>query len=240
MKKTTNWIIAALTVVIVIFWLTSRQKDWKIKEAQRKENIVKIKQDSLQKLSDSLYQRLVADTLSERQIKDLTKEIVDLKGIKPETIIKIITKIKEVEKSTDSVSIKQDSIFIEDYYPKKENYLIKYINKTSLTNTKGVSKFEFNKFQITGVISEQSDGLFIFNLKTPEFIEVGGIEVQSLPKETIKKDNWGYLFGAGYGQNINSKESFININSYIRYKKFYIGLEATTQGNLLGGIKVEF
>lgn len=183
---------------------------------------------------------MVADSLNKQQLKDLVKENFKLKNTKPKIIEKIVFKIKEVEKPTDQVNIENDSIYIEDYYPDKENFLIKYINKTSITNQKGISKFNFNPFEITGVISQREDGIYQFDLKVPDYVKIGKIDIQAIPIEEVKVDNFGYLFGVGYGQNIETKENFININSYIRYKKFYVGLEATTQGNLLGGIKVEF
>lgn len=129
---------------------------------------------------------------------------------------------------------------MENYYPKKENYFIKHTSKLNIKDFKGTSKFDFNNIKIEGVILEREDGLYDFDLKVPDFIEVGEIDIQSLPKQQKKIDNWGYLVGVSYGQNLNSQINFINLNTYIRYKKLYIGIEGSTDGSLSGGVKVEF
>ena len=77
-------------------------------------------------------------------------------------------------------------------------------------------------------------------MKVPDFMKIGTIDIQALPQRVYKKDNWGYLFGVEYGRDLNTNINLININSYIRFKKFYIGGQFNTNNSYSYGIKIEF
>ena len=260
-NKTTLILVILLLLTIIISWIIIQKKQQQIQNTQLELRKEIIRKDALQELSDGYYRRIISDTLSEKQIEKLSKEIIKLKNRKPKVITKIVSEIKEVEKTTDSISKNKDSINIIDYYPNKNNPFIKYTNKFSLDSLKGVSKFSFpNKLTITGVILEREDGIFELDLKTPEFIEVKNIDIQALPMIPKKQDNWGHLVGLNYGKlffqravdvnenastdleinGIRNEWSFVEGSYYLRYKKFYIGVEVNTLQSYSTGIKVEF
>lgn len=190
-------------------------------------------------MKDGYYQKLVADTLNKREITKLAKEIIELKNRKPIIIQKTVLQPKDTIKVTEKIYLDKDSLFIEDYYPNKENYFLKYSNKISLKDSVGLSNFKFKPLNINIVITE-NNGVFEADIKTPEYLKINKIDIQSEPLEIPKKDNFGILVGTGYGKNFQDNKNYINGNVYIRYKKIYLGLEGNTNNQSLIGVKVEF
>ncbi len=233
-------LIIILAAIAVVFWIQKRSAEKKIFETQqeiRKETIAK---DSLIKISDGYYQKLVADTLTRQQLKKLAEEIVDLKNRKPVSVTTTIIQPVEVLKETDNITKEGDSIFIEDYYPQKENYFLKYTNRLSLTTERGLSNFKFAPISLTQVVTEKEDGLYQVDFKGPDFLEVQSLNIQTEPMADPIIDKWGTLIGIEYGKNLESKESLIELNVYQRYKKFYLGGSVSSNKDVKAGIKIEF
>lgn len=194
----------------------------------------------MQDLSNGLYRKLVADTLNTNELRKLAKEVTDLKNRKPIIIEKTVIRPEYIEKEIDGVYVEKDSVFIEDFYPQKDNPFLEYTNKFSITTQKGASKFKFNPIELTKVVSEGDNGIFRVDFKGPEWLKVESIDIQATPLVQEKKDKFGILLGIDYGKNINTNEKFLGLNSYIRYNKVYIGGGATSNGDIRGGIKIEF
>jgi hypothetical protein len=233
-------IILILAIVSGVFWFQKTSAEKKMYQTQRELRVGKISQDSLVKVSDGYYQKLVADTLTSKQLKKLAEDIVDLKNRKPIYVTKTIIQPVEVLKETDSVTIVKDSIFIKDYYPNKENPFLKYTNRTSLKTEKGISNFKFEPIELSQVVTKKEDGLYQVDFKGPDFLEVKSMDIQTEPIKEHKPDNWGTLIGIEYGQNLDTKTNVFEINAYQRYKKFYIGIAVSTDQDLKGGTKLEF
>ena len=194
----------------------------------------------MRKLSDGYYQKLVADTLTKSELKKLAGDIVDLQNRKPIIVERIIIKPEYIEKEIDGVKVDKDSVYIEDYYPNKESPFLKYSNRFSLKSEKGISQFEFDSINLSAVITQRKDGLFEADIKGPEFLKISNVDIQSIPLTPEKPDNFGILMGVDYGVDFKNKTNFINVSSYIRNKKFYIGGGVNTNGQFSGGVKYEF
>lgn len=240
-KKIQISLIAILTVVIAILWV---QKNQAYKEAfQSKQEMRKgvIYRDSLVKLADGYYQKLVADTLTRSQLNELARQIVDIKKLQPVSVTTTVIKPINVVKETNEVKVSEDSISIQDFYPNKDNPFLTYKNKLSLTTQSGVSTFDFNEITLKEVISKKENGLYQVDFKGPPFIQVKSINIQTEPIEKEVKDKKGVLIGLSYGTNLDSKESsnFVELNVYQRYNKFYIGGGVDTNKNVKGGVKIE-
>mgnify|MGYP003654526179 FL=1 len=199
-----------------------------------------ISKDSLKKISDGYYQKLVADTLTSKQLTDLAAQITELKNRKPISVTKTIIQPIEVLKETDNIVVEQDSVFIEDYYPKKENAFLKYNNRFSLKTQKGKSTFKFAPIVLNQVVTKKDNGLYQVDFKGPDFLELKSIDIQTEPMAPQKVDNWGTLVGVEYGQNLETSTNIYGINLYQRYKKIYLGASFNTDNSVKGGIKIEF
>jgi hypothetical protein len=236
-------LIALILILIVIsgvFWFQKRLAEKKVFQAQQELRVEKIAQDSLVKISDGYYQKLVADTLTGKQLKDLAEEIIELKNRKPIYVTKTIIQPVEVLKETDNITVEKDSVFIEDYYPSKEKPFLKYTNKFSLITEKGTSNFKFEPITLKEVVTEKEDGFYQIDFKGPDFLEVQSINIQTEPIIKYRADNWGTLIGVEYGKNLDTNLNMFEINAYQRYKKFYVGIAVSSNKDLKGGIKIEF
>lgn len=227
-----NSIIIGLSAGVLVLLLAfscdriKREKELKsLKELYKKEVL---KNDSLVKVNETQYRKLIADTLTISQLNNKIKQLnIKLKE-KPKVITEIEYVPKEVEKEVEVVRVIGDTVQIEDYYPNKKEYFVKYENEVSIKDKKGVAKFSFQPLKITSVISERKDGIFQIDFKTPEWLEVQSIDIQSTPIESIKQNNFGFLLGAGMERNFYENKSNIRIETGIRYKKMYLDLGIST------------
>ena len=242
-----NKILKVLILILLILvgcLIISNHVNKKAKEkAQIELRTEKLRGSSLEKLSEGYYRKLVADSLTKKELIKLSKEIIELKGREPVVVQKIKFIPKPKEKKIDTVKKEKDSIFIVDYYPSKENSFLKYTNRFSTKTQTGNSKFDLNSIDIDIVMTQRKDGMFEANIKTPKFITVQNVDIQSIPLiyNQPKKDNYGILVGINYGKNLNSNNSrqFLELDSFIRYKKIYLGGGINTRGDVKAGIKVE-
>lgn len=149
-------------------------------------------------------------------------------------------KFKYIEKDIDSLQLLEDTLKIVDYYPNKNKPFVTYKSNINLNTKKGISSFNLEPIEIKGVIAQRKDGLFDYDIKVPDFIEVSSIDIQSIPLEKEKPKNISYIVGSSIGRDLDSKKTFYNINGYIKYKKVYIGAEVFSNNQVSGGIKIQF
>lgn len=233
-------LVIILIIISGIFWFQKRsaqKREFQTQQLIRKKTIA---EDSLVKLSDGYYQKLVADTLTKQQLKKLAEDIIELKNRKPISVTTTIIKPIEVLKETDSIKIVKDSVYIEDFYPKKDKPFLKYTNRFSLKTQKGISTFKFDSIKLTQVTTKKENGLYQIDFKGPDFLELQSVDIQTEPILEQVKDNWGTLIGLEYGKNLDSNNNIFEINAYQRYKKFYLGGSISSNKNIKGGIKIEF
>lgn len=240
MKKNIENILVILVIILIFGLIINR---WcykkKIDEERRKYNIELIRNDSLIKVSETQYSKLIADTLTISQLNKKVRQLqIDLKA-KPKVITEIKYIPKEIEKEVEVVKVVGDTVKIEDYYPDKKNYFVKYENEVSIKDKKGTSKFSFSPLKVTSVVSQRNNGLFQIDFKTPEWLEISSVNIQSTPLEKEKVKNFGLLIGAGIGRNFDENRNNIRIESGIRLKKMYIDLGFNTSNTADLTIKFE-
>lgn len=240
MKKNIENILVILVIILIFGLIINR---WyykkKIDEERRKYNIELIRNDSLIKVSETQYSKLIADTLTISQLNKKIRQLqIELKA-KPKVITEIEYIPKEVEKEVEVVRVVGDTVQIEDYYPNKKEYFVKYENEVSIKDKKGVAKFSFQPLKITSVISERKDGIFQIDFKTPEWLEVQSIDIQSTPMESTKQNNFGFLLGAGVSREFNENRNNIRFETGIRYKKMYLDLGLNTSNIADLALKIE-
>ena len=237
-----NITIIVLIIIIFLtgFFISKHFSQKKIDKAQRELKIEKIRNDTLVQLDSVTYKKLLADTLTKRQLRKKVKELeIELKDPKIVEVIKFVPK-EIIKKEVNTVIVKDSIVNIVDYYPQKENYFIKYSSTINTLKQKALSDWEFSPQEISLGIGVNDKGMYEVITKVPEFIKITSIDVQSLPQPTDKKDNFGFLVGGGYGKELNTDKEFFNLNSGIRYKKTYLILNIATNETINIGLTFEF
>lgn len=168
-------------------------------DADRIQNELKrevLKKDKLIEVSNGQYRKLVADTIKSR--KEFNKIITDLKykldNVEPKILIKEVEVIvKEYEEIPTEVV---DSI-ITAYYPTKEDYFVRYTGDIKNKN----SKFVWKSIKLSVLLSENKNGIWQADIKTPSFMEVVDVDIVSRPlkKEKGKHNStWSLYVGASH------------------------------------------
>lgn len=247
-----NKITIALIIIILLllaggFWYINSLKG-DIFDAQQETRKEKIKNNELVKAADGYYRTLVADTLKDKELAKIAEKVlgenIDLKNEvkrKAKIVQQLELKIKDLQKPIDEVIVEGDTLSISDFYPNKDNPFVTYSNKISLTDKKGNATWSFGKIEVSIVIFQRADNLFEADVKVPEWIELGKVDIQATPLEPPKIDNFGFLIGGGYGKDFRTGGTdFIRLNGGIRYKKVYISLGASSNSTADIGINFEF
>jgi len=199
----------------------------------------RLKNDTLVKLNEGLYTKLVADSLTKKELNHLNDSL-KLKLKNPKTITKIVFVPKEIEKDIDNVVQTDSTITINDYYPHKENKFVEYSANIDKVTGKGKGKFSWTPIEFSLGVTENEDGTYSLNTKVPEFMTVTGVHVYSRPIEPTKIDNFGWLIGGGIGTSFKDGNSYYKLSGGVRIKKFYVDIDLGTNGTSELGIKIEF
>lgn len=219
--------------------LSNHLNNKKLEEARIELRKERIKNDTLVKLAPGVYSKLVADTLTINELNNRLKEL-EIKLENPTIIQNITFEPEEKDTEITEVEVDNDTIKQTDYYPTKENYFVKYSSKTNTKTQQGVGNFSFNPQDISLAIGQKEDGTYEVKTKFPDYFNITNLDVQSLPMTPNKRKDFGWLLGAGYGQNLTTKEEFLNIQAGIRYKKTYFTLNGATNNTLNGTLTFEF
>lgn len=238
----------SLILLIIILSVFCVSQYFSNKETQdtliQYKNVI-IESDSLRKVSDGHYQRLVDDRNTQKDLRDLlkdqNKELFELlktqnkKPIsytiiqaKPETKIDTIPIIKETK---DGQVIKS----FDSFYPTKENY---FANHKGVIGEESIQEeWNFRELEIGLVISEKEKGLFEADLDAPDWLKVNKIEVNSLPLENIKKDNFDWVLGVQGGLNFTNYTPVVDLEGGIRLKNTMVTLIGNTNKEFKIGLK---
>lgn len=232
-------VIAGL-FAFMAFYVTKCNSDRQTEELRAELHKNELKMDTLKKISDTQYEKLVADTVTKRDMIKILKAMeMDIKN--PKIITRIEYKQKDVEKPMDHVTVQNDSVHIEDYYPSKEKQTLKYTGDISLVSKKGKGKFQFQQQKLDLVVSETNKGIWKATLKTDnEFVEVNSVDVQSLPVAEQKIKNWKYFGGAKYNTTSNKTVQSYEILGGFRYKKLNVIGSVNTNNQLGVGLMFDF
>lgn len=193
MKQKATYITIIVALVIGLLFSINKCTD----EIRKKEVEWRIKTDSLVKVSETQYTKLIADTLT---IGELRKEIkrLEIENIKkPKTVTVIDWKIRDGQGRVDTLYLPMDGkpLYVSDYYPNKEKPFVNYTLKDS------IGKFKFYPSQISLVVSENPDGTWKTDVKTPEYFEITDIKAVGIKRPTIQKTTPFYIGGKVQKQN---------------------------------------
>lgn len=185
--KDIKYIVTIVLLILGSIFIYSSMNE-KIKDLKREQVIFK---DSLRIIDSTQYSKIIADTLTERQLRKRIEELEIENAKKPKIITEIQWKVRDSEKVVDTIYLpKGDSkLYVSDYYPNKYDPFVNYTLKDT------IGKFKFYPINTAIVVSENKDGTWKVDTKTPEFIEITNITAVGLKKEFEPKTSPFYIGG---------------------------------------------
>ena len=155
-------IVVALIIIGAFSFILIQNSRLKSDLADYKETI--LKKDSLEKVRDGEYTKLVNDLKTSNDLKKYIKEISentykDIKKNKEKPLI--ITKISTVPKNIQTI----DTVYVDtlgvrtitSYYPDKDSM---YIKHTSVIKDKeSKNTWEFSPLKLNVIVTQQKDGM---------------------------------------------------------------------------------
>lgn len=241
--KTNNivLIVVAILVALITFQATSYFTNKKVEKAKLELRKERIKNDSLVQISESLYSKLVADTLALRELRKINDSL-ELELETPVVVTRVVAAPKDKETTIDDIAVTDSTFTFTDYYPEKEDAFVTYSAEVDTKSKTGKGEFKFKEIELSLGIGQNEDGTYSLNTKVPEFLTINNIQVQGTPLEPLqeKPDNFGLILGAGVGQDFRDDSMFGKIEAGIRFKKVYLDLEAATNQTISTSLKFEF
>src|SRR5690606_8056385 len=180
-------LIGLLLIISLICYFQWKHYSTKVDELTKNH---KIKTDRLEKINETQYKKLMADSLSKREMKVIIDSLKFESLKKVEEVVSMDVKIKEIEKIVDRIVYVNSKVEVDDYYPSADKPFVHY----SLRDT--ISNFRFYPFNVSIAISEQNDGTWRVDSKVPEFMQITDIKALSLKKQPVQKRS-PFLLGAG-------------------------------------------
>lgn len=243
--KILYFLLIAVIVVILLFGINQCSEREKAESVVRDYKVKMLEMDSLRKVSDGHYQKLVNDLYTEKELikvlKGENKELADLIAEQKKKLI-AYSKIKLTAKQKkDSVKVAsktengKEVLEFADYYPDKENPFVVY--EGVLRDKVLYGGFTFKTFGLDMVITEKSKGLFEVDFKAPEWLELTSLEVHSLPLSPIRVDNFDWYLGTNLGLHFVTYRPVLDLEWGFRYKKSLFGIIGNTNRELKIGYK---
>lgn len=243
-QKGKVYILSILLIAISAYAVIKsfESNDYQKQIAQYKDII--IKKDSLRKLDDGQYQKLIDDTKKSSRVlldglkaknKDLSETIEE----QDKKILLYANIISSFKPKTDTVYVDKVTKSFEDFYPNTDDWFIKYTS-TYLGNDKRLGDWYFQQYPLDVVVSEISKGLFEIDLAGPDFLQVNSLQVNSLPLSPITVDNFGWIIGGDVNYNFDNHIPALGVYGGFRYKKTILFTRADTQKTVGVGLLKEF
>lgn len=235
-------IIIALCFIVAFISINATKSiyEGKVAKVKRELKNYKIKNDSLTKLADGHYKKLVADTLKKRELR----RKVDSLKIEVETPIVITkTEYKFKDKETKGGIKQTDSTMsYTDYYPQKENPFIVYQSNINKIKETFKGSFTLNPINIDFVFSKNEDGTYQLDTKLPDFISVKSIDIESTPldKTFENKSVFTPFAGLKYNHTFASQNPSVELLFGARYRKINLIGSLNTNSYLGLGFLIDF
>ena len=245
-----NFILKYYKLIIVALIIIGAFSFILIQNAGLKSDLVDYKKtilqkDSLQKIRDGEYTKLVNDLKSSNDLKKYIKEISDstyqdIKRNKEKPLI--ITKVTTIPKTIQTI----DTVYIDtlgvrtitSYYPNKDSM---YIKHTSVIKDKeSKNTWEFSPLKLNVIVTQQKDGMYRARFVGPSWIEAQEVTVNSLSLSPITERKFKFLLGASGGYDFNYRNVSAGIYTGFRYKNQIVLVNGNTNKVVSLGYIKEF
>ena len=245
-----NFILKYYKLIVVALIIIGAFSFILIQNAGLKSDLVDYKKtilqkDSLQKIREGEYTKLVNDLKSSNDLKKYIKEISDstyqdIKRNKEKPLI--ITKVTTIPKTIQTI----DTVYIDtlgvrtitSYYPNKDSM---YIKHTSVIKDKeSKNTWEFSPLKLNVIVTQQKDGMYRARFVGPSWIEAQEVTVNSLPLSPITERKFKFLLGASGGYDFNYRNVSAGIYTGFRYKNQIVLVNGNTNKVVSLGYIKEF
>ena len=220
-KIKNNVILLGLIGVIIILLVSIFQlkKDNKnlLNEVRSIQSEI-IKGDSLRKISDGNYTKLVDNQKTQQELqKDLKNSNLELyKKIKEgnEKIQQLNQYFITFKTKLDSglATMKDSNNYeLNVFYPEKSDWFINWNGIVNKNNGKYLGNWNFGKLNFSATVTQQPNGLWRTYIHGPDFLVLDSVKIESLPPQTtLKRRNLEFLMGGGYRWNsVNNERNFV-------------------------------
>lgn len=242
-KKNLLTITLLLTIVGLVIFGIIREHGQTSQVRNLKDTI--LLKDSLKKIRDGEYSKLVNDNKTPSDLKKDVNSVSEQTG-------KDIKKNKEKIISNTGISVKpntkttRDTVFIDtmgirrftSFYPTKDSAFVTHrsiINGTIATNT-----WEFKPLKLNIIVTQQKDGMYKARLIGPTWIQAQEVTVNSLPMDPITEKKFKYLIGGSGGYSFESKDVVVGVYTGFRYKNKIVLIHGETNKVVSLGYIQEF
>lgn len=199
-----------------------------------------IENDSLRKVSDGHYQKIVNDLESERSLAKLLKrENLDLYEkikVQNKRILSLTRLSLQPKVVVDTVFIDRGGLLpvFQHFYPDEKDWFVRY-RGSLLGDNRVAGVFDFQPLLIDLVVSEKQKGIYEVDLNAPTWLEVNSLRVNSLPDAYSKKDNFDWLFGGVVGLNYINLRPSLGIQAGFRYRRALFHIQGFTNNYIYIG-----
>lgn len=233
---------AALVVLGLLGYIVISSIDRKNEVKELKRTI--LLKDSLVKVREGQYTKLVNDMKSSSDLKKEVKEIdprvsEDIKKAKEKPIMITTTKVVPVVKTTtDTVYVNGETDRkIVSYYPNPDSAFIKHTSV--LTGASASSTWEFKPLKLNVIVTQQKDGMYRARLIGPNWLQAEEVTVNSLPLTPVVEKKLRFMAGVGAGFDFYTNKPNLGVYTGIKYNNTIILLNgATNQVVSVGVVKI--
>jgi len=235
-----RWAGTILTSLVIIglgYYITKREVKFRLIQSQLEQQLGKLEQVVSTKDSLIFSYSAMIDNYSntERQLRKEVRQwgedYTRLSNSKDQRILSLAKYNATLKNQLDTLSVRLstiDSVLtveIEDYYPDKKDYFVKYYGLIQLGSEDPViaREFSFNPIQIKAAVIEQADGSWRQTVSAPSWVNFDKIQVQSLPPEKYipSKPKIKFLAGAGAVMVFGESGQMV-VTGGIKYDKWYM------------------
>lgn len=192
-----------------------------------------IEKDSLLKVRDGEYTKLVNDTKKNSDLKNEVKDISestfkDIKDNKEKitSVTGVVVQPKDLKKEDKAQITSNNELYLSSYYPSKDSAFVKY--SASVKDSTVNSSWEFFPLKIDVIVTQQKDGIFRARFVGPKWIQVNNLSVNSLPMSKITERNLKFLVGASGGYRFEENDFVVGVSTGLRYKSNIFILNGTS------------
>jgi hypothetical protein len=249
-----NNLILILVIIVALFlgwnYFKTKSENKQLQEQLIDQQKELIKLDTLKKISDGNYSKLVDFFKTEKELmSDLKSSNIDLYNrVKAgnEKILALNEYFISFKTKFDSgfANLKDSNTYeLNVFYPERSNWFINWNGLLSRTDGKYNGSWNFGQLKFGVTLTEQPNGLYKSNISGPDFLLLDSVKVVSLPPIKVPQTrNVEFLLGGGYRINLtdSTNKAFV-VTSGLQWKNSNIlMIDVATDQSITGKFIYKF
>lgn len=231
-------------ILILLFVIFQSKRDIK----QLSNNVIGLQKeilasDSLRKLSDGNYTKLIDSFKSQKELlselkvsnKDLYNRIKD-NGEKITQLNQYFISFKSKLDSGFALVKDSNNYELTLFYPQKTDWFVNWNGLINRNNGKYLGNWNFGKLKFGVTVTQQKNGLWRTYVSGPDFLLLDSIRVEALMVDNpLKERNVEFLTGLGYRWNPFKNEKNLVFSGGLQWKNSNIILLDIATDNTISG-----